>query len=186
MDYAENLLPDIVAVKRTNRAYELHKEVSRGMLLPIAKAREKEEFASMLHKYWQVLDILVKLEKERGFILYEIVELQAKEEPIGAKVTNSEASGLMIKNDAGKLDQEKKYKSEEIVRLQTVNKAIDTKIIKFVDEAKMLQKDAAAQHYKVTSLEALETVYKVNVLNSMDKLAIMELKWKDKVASLDY
>ncbi|XP_063941017.1 lysine-specific demethylase JMJ29 isoform X2 [Daucus carota subsp. sativus] len=170
----------------TSRAYELNREVSRGMLLPIAKAKEKEELASMLRKYWQIVDNLVKLEKEREFILYEIVELQAKEEPIGAEVTNSEASGMMNKNDAGKLEQEKKYKSDEIVRLQTVNKAIDTKIIKFVDEAKMLQKDAAAQHYKVTSLEALEAVYKVNVLNSMDKLAIMELKWKDRVASLDY
>lgn len=169
----------------TSRAYELNREVTRGMLLPIAKAKEKEELTSMLHKYQQVVDNLVKLEKQKEFILSEI-ERQAKNEPIGAEVTYSEGAGMMNMDNAGKPEQAKEHNSEEIVRLQTINKAIDMKIIKFVDEAEMLQKDAAAQHYKVTSLEALGAVYEVNVLNSMDKLAIMELKWKDRVASLDY
>lgn len=170
----------------TSRAYELNREVTRGMLLPIAKAKEKELLTGMLRKYQQVVDNLVKLEKEKEFILSEIVELQAKNKPIGAQVTYSESDGMMNKDIAGELEQMKEYNSEEMVRLQNICKAIDTKIIKFVDEAEMLQKDAATQHYKVTSLEALEAVYEVNVLNSMDKLAIMELKWKDRVASLDY
>lgn len=169
----------------TSRAYELNREVTRGMLLPIAKAKEKEELTSMLHKYQQVVDNLVKLEKEKEFILSEI-ELQAKNEPVGAEFTYSEGSGVTTKDNMEKLEQEKEYNSEEIVRLQAIDKAIDTKIIKLVDEAEMLQKDAATQHYKVTSFEALGALYEVNVLNSMDKLAIMELKWKDRVASLDY
>ncbi|XP_074326963.1 lysine-specific demethylase JMJ29-like isoform X3 [Apium graveolens] len=169
----------------TSRAYELNREVTRGMLLPVAKAKEKEELTNMLRKYQQVVDNLVKLEKEKEFMTSEIVELRAKNEPIGAQVTYREAAGMMNKDNAGELEQVKDN-SEEIVRLQNICKAIDTKIIKFVDEAEMLQKDAATQHYKVTSLEALEAVYEVNIINSMDKLAIMELKWKDRVASLDF
>lgn len=127
-----------------SRASELHKQVTRGLLFPIARSKEKEELKSLLDKYRQVEENLVKLE------------------------------------------QEKEQNLTNIVRLEARNEAIDADIIKLIAEAEALQKDAAAQHYKVTNIEALGAAYEANVQDAMDNLVIMELQWRNRVAALDY
>ena len=60
------------------------------------------------------------------------------------------------------------------------------RIINFYDETTMLHKDVNAQHYKVLNLEAMAAAFEGNVKNAMDRLPPMELKWKQRVESLDY
>lgn len=180
----------------TSRAYELHREVKRGIVSPLAKSKEKEELKSMLYKYSQIEDNLVKLEKEKDDNLFEIVKLQASNEHIGVEVTNLKAEMvknvvtggcvIMCNDNMRKLEQKKDGNLDEIVRLQANNEAIDAKIIKSADEAKALQKDAAAQNSKVMNLEALGSIYEANLENAMDRLVIMELKWKERADSLYY
>lgn len=180
----------------SSRAYELHKEVGRGIVSPLARSKEKEELRSMLFRYSQIEDNLVKLEKEKDDNLFEIVKLQSSNEHIGIEATNLKAELVknvvmggcvpMCNDNMGKLERMKERNSDEIVRLRASNEAINAKIIKFADEAQTLQKDAAAQNCKVMNLEALGSAYEANVENAMDKLVIMELKWKERAESLYY
>ncbi|XP_074366287.1 lysine-specific demethylase JMJ26-like [Apium graveolens] len=179
----------------TSRAYELHKKVSRGIVSPLARSKEKEELKSMFYKYSQIEDNLVKLEKEKDDNMFEIDKLQASNEHIGVELTNLKAEMMktviggcviMCNDNMGKLEQLKERNSDEIVRLRANNEAIDAKIIKFADEADALQKDASAQNSKVMNLEALGSMYEANVENAMDRLVIMELKWKERAESLYY
>lgn len=128
----------------TSRAYELHKKVNRGLLSPIARSKEKERLKSLLDKYRQIAENLVKLE------------------------------------------QDKEQRMTAIGKLTAENEAIDAAIIKLTAEAKALQTDAVAQHYKVTTIEALGASYEANVQDAMDKLVIMELQWKNRVSALHY
>ena len=150
----------------TSRAYELHKEVNRGMVMPLARSKERDELKSILGKYRQVEDNLVELEKEKDANLLVIASLQMRNVRLNEEVTN--------------------HNSDEIVRLLASNEAIDAKIISFADEAQVLHKDATAQNSKVLSLEALGALYEANVENAMDKLVTMEHKWKKRLESLDY
>lgn len=179
----------------TSRAYELHKEVNRGMMMPLARYKERGELKSILGKYLQVEDNLVNLEKEKDAHLVLITMLQTRNERLSEKVTYLKAEsvknvvdgcGEMRNDKLGKLKQMKDQISNEIGRLQASNGAIDERIIKFADEAEVLYKDAAAQNYKVMNLESVGAVYEANVRNAMDSLVTMELKWKERVESLDY
>ncbi|XP_074366280.1 lysine-specific demethylase JMJ26-like isoform X2 [Apium graveolens] len=143
----------------TSRAYELHKEVNRGMVMPLARSKEREQLKSILGNYRQVEYNLVELEKEKDANLLVIARL---------------------------VEQMKDHNLDEIIKLQASNEAIDAKINKFAEEAKALHKDATAQNYKVIHLEAMRAEYEANVENAMNRWVTMELKWKERVESLDY
>nr|XP_017252530.1 PREDICTED: lysine-specific demethylase JMJ25-like isoform X2 [Daucus carota subsp. sativus] len=179
-----------------SRAYELHKEVNRGMVLPLARSSEKEGLKSMLGKYSRIEDTLVNLEKEKDDNLFKIDKLQMSNENISAEVTKLSAEmvknvvfggcGIMCNDNVRELEHMKERNSDEMVRLQAKNEAIDAKIVELVDETEALQKDAAAQNHKVMNLEALGSIYEANVEEAMDRLVIMELKWKQHAESLHY
>lgn len=144
----------------TSKAFELHKEVNRGMVMPLARSKEIEELKSISGKYRRVEYKLVELEKQKDANLLVIATLE---------------------------EQMRDHNLDEVlVKRQASNEAIDAKIDKFVEEAKVLHKDATAQNYKLINLEALAAKYEANVENAMNRLVTMELKWKERVESLDY
>ncbi|WOH02450.1 hypothetical protein DCAR_0521839 [Daucus carota subsp. sativus] len=182
-------LPDL-----TSRAYELHKEVKRGMVMPLARSKEREELKSMLGKYRQIEENMMKLEKEKDTTMLSISRLQMRNEQLNEEVTNLRTAAendvgdrsKLCNDEAWKLEEKIDHNSAEIVRLQATNEAIGAKLVKFSDEAKRLHKDAHAQHYKALNLEAMAAAYERNVENTMDKLVIMEQNWKQQVQALDY
>ena len=146
----------------TSRVNELHKEVHRGMVMPPARSKEREGLKSILGKYHQVKDNLVKLEKEKDTNILGISRLHMRNEQLNEEVINLKGeavenvvgdSGKLCNDEVGKLEQKKDHNSDEIVRFKANNEAIGAKIINLSNEAKILQKDANAQHYKVLNFE---------------------------------
>ena len=97
----------------TSRVYELHKEVHRGLVMPLARSKEREEPKSILGKYRQVEDNLVKLEKEKDANMLGLSWLHMRNEQLNEEVINliEEAVENAV-GDSGKLCNDEVWKLE--------------------------------------------------------------------------
>ena len=124
----------------TSRVYELHMEVHWGMVMPLARSKERELLKNILGKYLQVADNLVKLEKYKDANILGISRLQMRNEQLNEEVINLKGeaaenviwdSGILCNDEVWKLEQKIDHTLDEIVRLHASNEAIDAKIINF-------------------------------------------------------
>lgn len=114
-----------------NRAVELNKKVTRGMLLPIACSKEEEEFRNVIDKYCEVKEVVVKLEQEKVHNYSVIALLQNRNKLIDSEISVCVAEAETLKKAAA--DQHCKVKNIEalgaLYNEATVQNSVDSLVI---------------------------------------------------------